>query len=92
MWTESERFQGRGVRNHCGLPRYLFQIFTLHVLGLATPDVQIQAGFENLVRINMRCQEGGPPAAGQSFLVVMILRWGDTPVPFLWLALSHLTC
>lgn len=64
------------ARNHCGLPRYLFQIFTLHVLGLVTPDVQIY-GFENLVRINMRCQgrEGVSPAAGQSFLVVMILRW-----------------
>lgn len=68
------------ARNHCGLPRYLFQIFTLRVLrsalGLVTPDVQIH-GFENLVRINMRCQgrEGVSPAAGQSFLVVMILRW-----------------
>lgn len=65
--------------NHCRLPRYLFQIFSLHALrsapGLVTPDVQIY-GFENLVRINMRCQgrEGVSPAAGQSFLVVMILR------------------
>lgn len=68
------------TRNHYGLPRYLFQIFTLHVLrsalGLVTPHVQIY-GSENLVRINMRCQgrEGVSPAAGQSFLVAMILGW-----------------